>query len=245
MREKYGRRTPALGTSAFDPVLAEVLYWRCCSRGQAVFDPLAVLDPFAGGPTRGVVAACLGLRYTGVDLSKRQVQANRQHFKKLRRSHPAQMPSAPEWITGDSRDLDRLLPKDYRADFVLTCPPYWNLERYSKDDRDLSNAKTYEEFLDMYRPALTQAVRRLRPGGLAAVVTGDLTDRRTGGLISMVSDTVKIAEAAGAMCVSSGVLMTMLGTAPVRARRQYERTGRTTRVHQYVSIFLKGDPAES
>jgi len=59
------------GVSRFDPHLAEVLLtWFCPPRGH-------VLDPFAGGPVRGLVAAHLGLRYTGVDLSAAQVTANR------------------------------------------------------------------------------------------------------------------------------------------------------------------------
>jgi hypothetical protein len=58
------------GTSIFDPVLCEVVYrWFCPPGGS-------VLDPFAGGSVRGIVAARLGLSYTGIDLSERQLAAN-------------------------------------------------------------------------------------------------------------------------------------------------------------------------
>ena len=61
----------ARGTSVFCPVLTELmLRWFCPPGG-------AVLDPFAGGSVRGVVAARLGLRYYGVDLSREQVAENR------------------------------------------------------------------------------------------------------------------------------------------------------------------------
>lgn len=58
------------GVSIFDPVLCELAYrWWSPPGGT-------VLDPFAGGSVRGLVAAALGRRYTGVDLSAVQVHAN-------------------------------------------------------------------------------------------------------------------------------------------------------------------------
>src|SRR5688572_4612648 len=50
------------GTSIFDPVLCELIYrWFVPPGGL-------VLDPFAGGSVRGIVAAMLGRRYVGVEL---------------------------------------------------------------------------------------------------------------------------------------------------------------------------------
>jgi hypothetical protein len=50
------------GTSVFDPVLCELIYkWFAPERGL-------VLDPFAGGSVRGILAAHMGREYTGVDL---------------------------------------------------------------------------------------------------------------------------------------------------------------------------------
>ncbi|KKK48239.1 hypothetical protein LCGC14_3147140, partial [marine sediment metagenome] len=61
----------APGTSIFDPVLCEIAYrWFSPPDGR-------VLDPFAGGSVRGIVAAYLGRDYTGIDLSLPQVEANR------------------------------------------------------------------------------------------------------------------------------------------------------------------------
>ncbi len=61
----------ATGTSIFDPVLCELAYRWFCPKGGTI------LDPFAGGSVRGIVAGRLGYGYTGIDLSARQVQANR------------------------------------------------------------------------------------------------------------------------------------------------------------------------
>jgi hypothetical protein len=60
------------GISIFDPVLCELVYrWFSPPGG-------AVLDPFAGGSVRGLVAAMLGHPYLGCDLSPAQVAANEQ-----------------------------------------------------------------------------------------------------------------------------------------------------------------------
>jgi hypothetical protein len=55
--------TSFVASSVFDPVLCELVYrWWAPPGG-------AILDPFAGGSVRGVVAGYLGHQYTGIDLS--------------------------------------------------------------------------------------------------------------------------------------------------------------------------------
>lgn len=62
--------TTAAGVSIFDPVLTELAYrWFSPPGGH-------VLDPFAGGSVRGIVASALGRPYTGVELRPEQVAAN-------------------------------------------------------------------------------------------------------------------------------------------------------------------------
>lgn len=74
------------GTSIFDPVLCEIAYkWFCPQAG-------AVLDPFAGGSVRGIVAGKLGLEYLGVDLRPEQIEANQ-----IQAMHILAPPDAPAW----------------------------------------------------------------------------------------------------------------------------------------------------
>ena len=52
------------GTSIFDPVLCEIVYkWFCPLEGK-------ILDPFAGGSVRGIIAEYLGYHYTGINSEK-------------------------------------------------------------------------------------------------------------------------------------------------------------------------------
>ena len=76
--------TPGLtGTSVFDPVLCEVALNWYAPRPRVGGPPVVVVDPFAGGSTRGVVAAKLGFLYVGTDVGQGQVEANREQAEAL------------------------------------------------------------------------------------------------------------------------------------------------------------------
>ncbi|MEJ8475893.1 hypothetical protein [Roseibium algae] len=66
-----------MAKSIFDPVLTELFY--------AWFSPVGgrVLDPFAGGSVRGVVAGLKGRNYLGFDISEEQIEENRRQAKAL------------------------------------------------------------------------------------------------------------------------------------------------------------------
>ena len=100
----------ASGTSIFDPVLCEHLFnWFCPKGGQ-------IVDPFAGGSVRGVVAAMCGRKYWGCDLRPEQIKANNEQAKKI---CPDVLENL-EWVTGDSRETVKNAPE---ADFAFSCHP--------------------------------------------------------------------------------------------------------------------------
>lgn len=82
-RDHYeGPESYKSGTSIFDPVLCELIYrWFCIKGG-------AILDPFAGGSVRGIVAGRLGFSYIGIELREEQVAANRDQGERLLRPEP-------------------------------------------------------------------------------------------------------------------------------------------------------------
>jgi hypothetical protein len=218
------------GTSIFDPVLCELAYrWFCPPGGL-------VLDPFAGGSVRGIIAALLGRRYIGVDLSARQLDANREQAARLCSAAESQ----PAWHHGDSRALAELLPADVRADFVFSCPPYADLERYSDDPLDLSTLP-YPEFLAAYTAIIAAAVARLRPDRFACFVVGDLRDR-AGFYRGFVRDTQAAFEAAGARLYNDAILITAVGSLPIRVSAMFEGARKLGKTHQNVLVFCKGDP---
>lgn len=222
------------GTSLFDPVLAEItLRWFCPPDGK-------VIDPFAGGPTRGVVAALLGRSYLGVDLRSEQTEFNQREWTRIRDTVTDSTPyPTPTWITGDAVDLNDHLQPDQTFDLLFTCPPYGDLEVYSDDPRDLSTM-TYEGFLDAYRTILTTSMSRLRDDRFAVIVVGEIRDRR-GINRGFVGDTIDALSDAGGSYYNRAVLATPIAAMAMKAERPFLTTRKLASVHQDVLVFVKGD----
>lgn len=214
------------GTSVFDPVLCELVYrWFCPPGGR-------ILDPFAGGSVRGIVASKLGRPYYGIELRAEQVLAN-QSQASLICDDPM-----PEWIVGDSNViLDGAIG---HADLVFTCPPYADLEEYSDDPADISNMP-HEQFLAIYKEIIRKAALRLKQDRFFAVVIGDARDKQ-GFFYGLPARTVQFAWEAGLHLYNEAILVTAVGSLPVRVRRQFEANRKLGKTHQTVLIFVKGSP---
>lgn len=215
-------------TSVFDPTLCELAYrWFSPPGG-------AILDPFAGGSVRGVVAAKLGRVYTGVDLRADQIAANREQAQAIIKEGPT-----PTWIEGDSAAVVPGL--GIQADFVFSCPPYGDLEVYSDNPADLSQMD-HAGFVAAYRAIIAASVAKLKPDRFACFVVGDFRDGK-GLYRNFVSETIGAFEAAGARLYNEAILVTMMGTVPLRAGRSFRSMRKLGKTHQNVLVFVKGDPA--
>lgn len=227
------------GTSIFDPVLCELAYrWFCPAGGH-------VLDPFAGGSVRGIVCAMVGRHYTGIDLSEQQVAANQEQATKLLDLPEEHRPAEgvlPRWLVGDARDIPALVPEE-EFDLVFTCPPYADLERYSNDPRDLSTLE-YAAFIAAYREVISKAVWRLRPNRFACFVVGDIRDPQ-GRYRNFVGHTVEAFQAAGCHLYNEAILVTALGSLPMRAGRYFRASRKLGKTHQNVLVFVKGDSSKA
>lgn len=217
------------GTSIFDPVLCEIAYRWFCPQGGTV------LDPFAGGSVRGLVASRLGRRYVGIELRPEQVDANRAQL------HIAADPQ-PEWRVGDSRNI-AALAGDVEADLIFSCPPYWNLEVYSDDPADLSTLDA-DGFFSAQAEIIAAAVGRLRQDRFAVWVVGDVRDA-AGFYVNMPGRTIDAFKNAGARHYNDAVLLTAVGSLPIRAGKQFSSTRKLGKTHQNVLVFCKGDPRKA
>lgn len=222
-----GGDASAAGTSIFDPVLCELIYRWFCPQGGSI------LDPFAGGSVRGIVAAFLGYDYTGIDLSARQIQANEQQAAEICQD------KKPHWIVGDSRNLPALVTGEY--DLIFSCPPYYDLEVYSEDESDLSTFKTYADFLEVYREIISHCIARLKENRFACFVVGDVRDKK-GFYRNFVADTISAFQDCGAMLYNDAILITSVGSLPIRVGKQFGGYRKLGKTHQNVLIFFKGNP---
>lgn len=218
------------GTSIFDPVVCELMYrWFCPPGGR-------VVDPFAGGSVRGIVAAKLGRAYAGMDLSAEQIAANYDQAEVI-------CPDADlTWVVGDSQRIRDALGG--ACDFVFSCPPYFNLEVYSDDPRDLSTM-TYDRFCDVYFHIVAEACALLRDDRFAAFVVGEVRDPSTGYYRGFVPDTVGAFHAAGLEYYGEMILLNAVGSLPIRAGKQFDCSRKVGKTHQNVLLFVKGDPVRA
>jgi DNA modification methylase len=217
------------GASVFDPVLCEVLYsWFCPEKAD-------ILDPFAGGSVRGIVAGILGHNYQGIDLRPEQVEANISQWQKLQRKDVA-----VSWLTGDSNQALDMLKDD--VDFVFSCPPYHDLEKYSNDPADLSNMD-YEQFFSVYQSIISKSVARLKNNRFACFVVGEIRDKE-GMYKNFVADTIEAFRDAGMEYYNEIILVNVAGSLPIRIGRQFEGYRKVGKMHQNVLVFYKGDPKE-
>lgn len=216
-------------TSTFDPVICELAYGWWCPPGGVV------LDPFAGGSVRGIVASVLGFKYLGIELRGEQVAANESQLNPCTSgTYP------PKWRQGDSHAL---LPKAPECDFLFSCPPYGNLEVYSDNPADISNMP-YGAFLERYREIIRVGVAKLRPNRFACFVVANYRAKEKGRqMLNFVGDTIQAFEQAGAHLYNDIVLLNSVGSGAMRSNGTFARGARkVVKLHQNVLVFVKGNP---
>ncbi len=213
------------GNSSFDPVLCELVFrWFCPPRGR-------VLDPYGGESTKGLVAAYLGLDYTGVEIRPEQVAVNDKNA--------AALGLKARWITGDSQDIGKLIPQGDDYDLIFTSPPYYNLENYQGGTKDISTAKTYKQFMAGYGEIFKAAVDHLKANRFLVVKVSEI--RAKGGeYYGFVPDNERLFENLGLKFYNEAILVNAVGSLAIRVGRQFAAGRKLGRVHQNVLIYYKG-----
>ena len=214
----------APGTSIFDPVLCELMYsWFCPNEGQ-------ILDPFCGGSVRGIVASVMGYKYWGCDLRQEQIDANYTQIDLCSDNKPV-------WVCGDALDKVKESPQ---SDFIFSCPPYGNLEVYSDDSRDISNMD-YFQFIETLEEIVKLSVSKLRDNRFACFIVGDFRDKK-GFYNNFVSHTIDCFLQTGMKLYNEIILVTSVGSLPIRITKQFEASRKIGKTHQNILVFCKGIP---
>ena len=223
--EKADKDMPSI--SIFDPALCEVMYkWFCPDGGY-------ILDPFAGGAVRGIVANFMGYKYTGIDIRQEQIDDNRSQALDI-----LPVNNQPQYYVGDSDKIlgDWCVENEQKYDFVFSCPPYADLEKYSDLEGDISNMN-YTDFLKAYRSIIAKACGLLKDGGMAAFVVGEVRDKK-GNFYGLVPDTIQAFKDAGMAFYNEIIMVTPTGTAAIRAGGMMKNR-KICRTHQNILVFIK------
>ena len=145
-----------------------------------------IVDPFAGRSSRPLVSTLMGRNYMGFDVVKDNLQEAKEQYNELKKERKL---GKLKLIDSSSEYIDNYLNSGV-ADMILTCPPYFNIEKYESADGQLTDIKKYEDFLFIYKSILNKCCNKLKPGGFFAVVLANF--RIDGKLYDFCSDTKDI-----------------------------------------------------
>jgi DNA modification methylase len=176
-----------------------------------------IFDPFAGWGERHFYAKEYGKSYTGFDISPLAIQHARDHFD----------------VENKLEDSLATVPEPF--DGLLTCPPYWNLEKYS--DIGLDSAASWEQFLVEYWDVFEMSYNAARPGATFCIAAGDW--RKDGIYYDIAHQTRKIFERLGATTIDD-VVISRKGVSKIKIMLpQAKRLGYSVKVHESLMVFKK------
>ena len=222
----HGGKIKEQNVSILDPVMAEIVCeWYGIDKGKS-------FDVFAGDTAFGYVSSSKGMSFTGIELREEQAAINNERTKSL----------TAKYICDDGRNVLSHIEEESQ-DLLFSCPPYYNLEVYSNDERDASNQQSYDGFINIIEDAFSNAIKCLKDNRFAVVVVGDVRDRKTGAYYCFQDDIKRIFRKNGMVLYNEIILIQPIGNAALRANT-YMKNRKTVKVHEYVLVFYKGDTSK-
>lgn len=132
-----------------------------------------VLDTFVGSGTTLIECQRSGRNALGIDLSDEALNNTRMNLSKEQNINGVEI----HLVNADSTAVSyRDLLSKYGIDSIhlaIMHPPYWDIIKFSKDERDLSNAGSVEQFLLGIRKIAHEIHSVLDKGRYLALVIGD------------------------------------------------------------------------
>ena len=125
---------------------------------------------------------------------------------------------------------------DGKFDFCYTCPPYWNLEKYSKNPLDLFGIAEYPKFLERIKAVLKIVFRVLKTNTYCIWIVGNFRDK-TGKMLHFNGDVVRLATEVG-FTFWDEIIWFRYSVHNKRITK-FIPNKKIIRVHEYVLVFRK------
>lgn len=182
-------------------------------------DCKTVFDPFAGWGERNAAATSMGMNYVGFDISPTAIEVAKNR-------------------NGVSNTLaDSLTAPIPAHDGLLTCPPYWNLEKYESSN-GIDRAKTWGEFLSLLRRVFERCYLAANPSAVFCVMVGEW--RSKGVFYDLEYETRRMFKDFGATLFDAVVVSRKKISKIKIMLPQCKRLGYSVRVHETLLVFKKG-----
>ncbi len=131
-----------------------------------------VLDAFLGSGTSLIECQKLGRNGIGIELDSDILSVAKERI--LTESGT----STFELINADSSkyNLESVLEKNNidKVQLVIYHPPYWDIIKFNDVEGNLSNAKTLDDFLDMFEKVVDNTAKFLEKDRYIGIVIGDI-----------------------------------------------------------------------
>jgi len=228
-RSSSSKYLPGLKYSKFSYGLSSfvIKYW---SKKRDI-----ILDPFMGWGIRGAVAIELERTYIGYDISPRMFSIASSFLDKVKSRSTLLTSSTGDYILYNADGCKLEHSANSSVDLVFTCPPYWNLEKYESVEGQLSDCKTYDEYLVRIDEALSNCYRVLKPGKFCIFVVADF---RKEGFRILHKDTIELA--AKNSFTPWDIVISVLRSPFVWTQiSKCDRMKYTSKAHEYILVFKK------
>lgn len=179
-------------------------------------DASLVFDPFAGWGDRAEAAKKFDRKYIGYDCSPEAIlKAKEKGFENT-----------------FANSLNAEIPEH---DGLVTCPPYFNLEKYAGEGID--KLKTWEGFLLQYEEIWQRCWRKAKQNSTYAIMIGEW--RKNHKFYDLEYETRRIFKNLGAELFDQ-VVVSRKTTSKIKIMLpQAKRLGYTVRVHESLLVFKK------
>lgn len=212
-----------------------------------------VIDPFNGLGTTGVAALQCGRKYIGFDTNKDYIDTSRRRLEEL--DFENQLKNYYLFNESSCGNIMKSIP-DNSIGTIVTSPPYWNKADYGDFEGNIGNLEKYDEFLDNVKEVFEECYRVLMPGRRLNVITANVNQKTTQGLLTfpIAADLIKKAQEVGFYLVneliwskdgtggkwgSSGKQRPIFGSYPYPPNFLYKN------VHEYIIILRKPSDKKS
>jgi len=177
-----------------------------------------IFDPFAGWGERHRAILDASKNYVGFDISEKAIENAKKLF-------------------GVNNTLANSLVDEIPVhDGLLTCPPYWNLEKYDSKE-GLDRTDTWEGFLEDYLKIWKRVTEKAEKGAKYCIMVGDW--RKKNVFYDLSYQTEKVMEQCG-MKPFDKVILSYKKISPISMLLpQCKRFGYSSKVHQYLLIYEK------
>ena len=206
----HEKKSSRSGFSPFPEEISDVCYEFYLRNSNNIF------DPFAGWGERAEKASQWNKNYIGFDTSKDAINlAKNKGFNNVL-----------------ANSLHEEIPQH---DGLITCPPYWNLEKYNGEGID--QIKTWEQFKEQYAQVWKRCYEKAEIGSTYCIMVGEW--RKNHIFYDLEFVTRKIFEQLGATLFDQ-VVVSRKNVSKIKIMLpQAKRLGYSVRVHESLLIYKK------